>query len=498
MLFNSVEFLIFFPITIVIGNLLKSRWQKLFFLLASYYFYMAWQPASIQCESRDTNGFGFIVDTLFCDYKINIYILILLFSTVIDYYSALIIEKSGNNDIRRKLFLVVSLVVNLGTLAFFKYTNFLLGLVNDLNLWNDFRFEAQHIILPVGISFYTFQSMSYTIDVFFGKIEARKSFLDFSLYVAFFPQLVAGPIVRAETFFRDLDNRLLVYKENIESAFALILIGLTRKVVFADNLAKVVDATFLNYQSANTLELWTGALAFGWQIYFDFAGYTDIAIGVARLFGFQFNPNFNFPMYCRNIADHWTRWHISFSTWIRDYIYIPLGGSRVSQFMYVRNIMITWLFAGLWHGAAYHYVSWGVWQGVMLLVHKYYSDTNIAKTLNEKGGKLYEIIARIFTMFCLSFGFIMFRAENMDKAWYMMKGLVFLGNVNIPEYRWLNYRYGILILICFIATYVFSKRQIPTLFEGNKFKFTAFIVVNIYLLLLFGVTESQNFLYFQF
>ncbi len=459
---------------------------------------MAWQPASIKCEARDTSGFGFLVDTLFCDFKINIYIVILLFSTVIDYYSALIIERSGAEDPRRKLFLVLSLVVNLGTLAIFKYTNFLLGLFNDLNVWTDFRFQAQHIILPVGISFYTFQSMSYTIDVFFGKIEARKSFLDFSLYVAFFPQLVAGPIVRAETFFRDLDVRLAVHKEQIESAFALILIGLTRKIVFADNLGRVVDSVFLNYQSMNTLELWTGALAFGWQIYFDFAGYTDIAIGVARLFGFQFNPNFNFPMYCRNIADHWSRWHISFSTWIRDYIYIPLGGSRVSRLLYVRNIMITWLFAGLWHGAAYHYVCWGVWQGVMLLLHKYYSDTQFSKTLNEKGGLVYETIARIFTMFCLSFGFIMFRAENMEKAWYMMKGLVFLGEMDLPLDRWQNYRYGILILICFIASYTFAKRQIPTLFVGNKFKFTAFILVNIYLLLFFGITESQNFLYFQF
>ncbi|MDZ4726398.1 MAG: MBOAT family O-acyltransferase [Leptospira sp.] len=498
MLFNSVEFLIFFPITIIIGNLLKNRFQKLFFLLASYYFYMAWQPSSVKCDARNTEGLGFLIDTLYCDFKINAYIGILIFSTIVDYFSALIIEKSHNQLFKKRLFLLLSLIVNLGTLGFFKYTNFLLGLFNDINFINEFQFEAQNIILPVGISFYTFQSMSYTIDVYFGKIEARKSFLDFSLYVAFFPQLVAGPIVRAETFFRDLDHRLAVYKENIESAFALILIGLTRKVVFADNLAKVVDATFSNYQTLNPIELWTGALAFGWQIYFDFAGYTDIAIGVARLFGFQFNPNFNFPMYCRNIADHWSRWHISFSTWIRDYIYIPLGGSRVSPVMYVRNIMITWLFAGLWHGAAYHYVSWGVWQGVMLLIHKYYSDSSISKTLNEKGGRLYEIFARVFTMFCLSFGFIMFRAETMEKAWVMMKGLLFIGNEAIPVYRWLNYRYGILILICFIATYLFSKKQIPTLFQGNPFKFTAFIVVNIYLLLLFGVTESQNFLYFQF
>lgn len=498
MLFNSVEFLIFFFVTLIIGNLLKNKWQKFFFLIASYYFYMAWQPASIKCGEQATEGFKFFTDRLYCDYKINPYVTILLFSTVIDFFAAKIIEQKKDGDKTRGYLLFVSLLVNLGTLAFFKYTDFLLGVVNDLHILGEYTIPKQNIILPVGISFYTFQSMSYTIDVYNRKIEARKSFLDFSLYVAFFPQLVAGPIVRAETFFRDLDFRLQVYKEHIEAAFALILIGFTRKIVFADNLAKVVDASFANYQTLNSIEIWTGALAFGWQIYFDFAGYTDIAIGVARLFGFQFNPNFNFPMSCKNIADHWSKWHISFSTWIRDYIYIPLGGSRVSTLMYMRNIMITWLFAGLWHGAAYHYVAWGIWQGVMLLSHKFYSDTPVSKFLNQSGGKLYDIFVRIFTMFCLAFGFVMFRAETMEKAIPMMKALVFLGDNEAPTLRWLNYRYGILLLICFVASYYFSKRQIPTLLTGSWLKYSLFVIVNLIMLLLFGVTESQNFLYFQF
>lgn len=498
MLFNSVQFLIFFFVTIIVGNLLKNRWQKFFFLIASYYFYMAWQPASIHCELPAESGFKYFTDKLYCDFSINPYIAILLFSTVVDYFAARWIEKKEDGDALRGYLLLLSLIVNIGTLGFFKYTDFLLGVINDLHVLGDFQFPKQNIILPVGISFYTFQSMSYTIDVYNRKIEARKSFLDFSLYVAFFPQLVAGPIVRAETFFRDLDFRLQVYKEHIEAAFALILIGFTRKIVFADNLGRVVDASFANYQNLSPIEIWTGALAFGWQIYFDFAGYTDIAIGVARLFGFQFNANFNFPMSCRNIADHWSKWHISFSTWIRDYIYIPLGGSRVSNLMYIRNIFITWLFAGLWHGAAYHYVAWGVWQGVMLLCHKYYSDTSLAKFLNSSGGWLYDFFARVLTMFCLSFGFIMFRAESMEKAIPMMKALVFIQENDVPVMRWINYRFGILLLICFIASYYFSKRQIPTLLTGNWMKYSLFVVVNVLMLLLFGVTESQNFLYFQF
>ncbi len=496
MLFNSIDFVYFFAFTLVVGNLLGNKWQKLFFLFASYYFYMAWKPANVVCSEELTFSINWI-SYLFCETGINAYVFILIFSTIIDYVVALQLEKNSDNKLFRRVLLCTSLFVNIGTLGFFKYTNFLLIVLGDLRILNPAP-QPLDLVLPVGISFYTFQSMSYTIDVFFGKIKARSSFLDFSLYVAFFPQLVAGPIVRAETFFRDLDSRLLVQKENIRIASALILIGFTRKIVFADNLAKVVDHTFLHYETLNPIEIWTGALAFGWQIYFDFAGYTDIAIGVARLFGFQFDPNFNFPMACRNIADHWSKWHISFSTWIRDYIYIPLGGSRVSSFNYVRNIMITWLFAGLWHGAAYHYVSWGLWQGAMLLIHKKYSETKICAKLNQTGGIVYDIGARIFTMFCLAFGFVMFRAENMEKALSMMKSLLFLGNSQIELARYMNYRYGILLIICYLASYLFRNRKVDTVTGESGYKFPLFVLVNVYLLIFFGVTENQSFLYFQF
>ncbi len=331
MLFNSVHFIGFFFVTIILGNILKGRAQRIFLLFASFYFYMAW--------------------------NIN-FIALLLASTVLDYLVALGMDRKDVSNKERKFLLAFSMVGNLGLLSFFKYTNFFLGIASDLNFVNSFRFPVYDITLPVGISFYTFQSMSYTIDVYRKQIEARKSFVDFSLYVAFFPQLVAGPIVRATTFFRDLDQRLDVLNEDIQIAISRILIGFTRKIVFADNLGKVVDETFRNYSIMNPIEIWTGAIAFGWQIYFDFAGYTDIAIGVARLFGFKFDPNFNFPMTVRNITEHWSKWHISFTTWIRDYIFIPLGGSRGSVLFTYRNIFITWLFGGVWHGAAYHYVAW--------------------------------------------------------------------------------------------------------------------------------------------
>lgn len=499
MLFNSSQFLIFFPIVLILGNVLKNKFQRIALLFASYIFYMGWHPSTIQCNAYREGNLEFWIDKLFCEYGVNVYIIILLTSTVVDYFAALWMSRPDQSESKRKFYLIASLATNLGILGYFKYTNFLLGLLNDLFFYGEFQFNKYDIILPVGISFYTFQSMSYTIDVYKRRIEPRTSFLDFSLYVAFFPQLVAGPIVRAETFFRDLDKRLPVLKTHIQESFCLILIGFTRKIVFADNLGKVVDFTFANYQNLNPLEIWTGVIAFGWQIYFDFAGYTDIAIGVARLFGFKFDPNFNFPMVAKNIGDHWNRWHISFSSWIRDYIFIPLGGSRGSAFLTYRNLYITWLFAGLWHGAAYHFVAWGIWQAIMLTAFREYSKTKIAAWFNEKGGILYDIWCRVFTKFCLAFGFAMFRAETMEKAWEMNKAMLFLGNTKTTIDSYENYQFGIVLVICYIVSYIFSKRKVDWVVNHSKgYVYPVFILVNVFLILIFGVTESQNFLYFAF
>lgn len=467
MLFNSSEFLGFFFVTVILGNILKSRAERIFLLLASFFFY---------------------------GYTNRYFLILLLISIFIDYTVAILMNRDTTKEKNRKYYLIISLILNLGLLGYFKYTNFFLGIFNDLA--GKTLFENIPIPLPVGISFYTFQSISYSVDVYNRKMEARKNFIDFALYVSFFPQLVAGPIVRAETFFRDLDKRLPVLKENIQQSFCLILIGFTRKTVFADNLGKVVDFTFANHTTLNSLELFTGGLAFLWQIYFDFAGYTDIAIGVARLFGFQFDPNFNFPMSARNIADHWNRWHISFSTWIRDYIYIPLGGSRVSTFKFYRNLIITWLFAGLWHGASYHFVTWGLWQAAMLAIHRIYSSTNICATLNEKGGRFYDVGVRIFTMFCLTLGAISFRSQTLTQAKEILLTIFFL-KPNSQITSWVNYEYGILLAICFVASYLFYKNPISSL-EQKSWKYPAFVFANILMLLVFAVSENKSFLYFAF
>lgn len=470
MLFNSLEFLIFFPITLIVGNILKGTAQRVWLLLASYYFYMAWN---------------------------KYFIALILASTILDYAVGLWLDHiPETNPKLRKLALTLSMVGNIGFLGYFKYTNFLLEVINDTGLLS-YKFPHYDITLPVGISFYTFQSMSYTIDVYRKKLQARKSFIDFALYVAFFPQLVAGPIVRATTFFRDLDIRLDVLNEDIQIAITRILVGFVRKIVFADNLGKVVDFTFQNYASLNPIEIWTGAIAFGWQIYLDFAGYTDIAIGVARLFGFKFDANFNFPMVTNSINDHWTKWHISFSTWIRDYIFIPLGGSREGELKTYRNLFITWFFAGVWHGAAYHFIAWGLWQAVMLLVHREYSKTSFHKWINERGGLAYDVFSRILTKYSLAFGFVMFRAQTMQDAWNMIQSMLFLkGNLEITSYQ--NASYGLLLVICYVGSYIFSKRDIEVIAQTKPHHLMYLNTLCAFLLLFFGVTESQNFLYFAF
>jgi alginate O-acetyltransferase complex protein AlgI len=466
MLFNSLHFLIFFPI-VWIAYQYAGKNKSLLLLLASFYFYMAWN---------------------------YYFIALLLFSIVVDYYASISISRLGLTDPKRKIYLILSLVVNLGFLAYFKYTNFMLGIWNDLNLF-PFKFSEYNIILPVGISFYTFQSMSYTIDVYRNVIPARKSFLEFSLYVSFFPQLVAGPIVRAGTFFRDLENRLDVDLNVIRMSFAQILLGFTKKVVFADNLAICVDQSFSNPSLLGGIDTWIAVMAFMWQIYFDFSGYTDIAIGVARLFGFQFDSNFYFPFNVTSISEHWSRWHISFTTWIRDYIYIPLGGSRGSEWMICRNIFITFLFGGVWHGAAYHYVAWGVWHSIMLITERQYARTKIREYLNLHGGYLYFSSCRIFTIFCIGLGLPLFRADSLPSSYIMLnKMLNFQLLISDPIK---NYGYLKLIVLLFITGQIFEKYKLKKMMENNR-SFTLFILVNFILLLCFSVSEAKNFIYFAF
>ncbi|MAW65971.1 MAG: membrane-bound O-acyltransferase family protein, partial [Flavobacteriales bacterium] len=343
MIFTSLDFSIFLPIAFLIFWMLpkigKSR--NLFLLLASYYFYAAW----------DWRFLGLIV-----------------FSTLLDFF----IGKNINGTARKdQILLFASLLSNLSLLFYFKYCNFFLeSFVATFALFgNNFTVNRLDVILPVGISFYTFQTLSYIIDIYRKKIKPTQSLLEFGAFVSFFPQLVAGPIERASNLLPQFkEEKKFRYYENGISGVKQILWGVFKKIVIADNCAEIVNEIFSNYDLLSGWVILYGAILFSFQIYGDFSGYSDIAIGTAKLFGFRLMQNFNFPYFSRDIAEFWRRWHISLSTWFRDYLYIPLGGSRVNTFKKVRNIFIIFVVSGIWHGANWTFVFWGAINAVLFLL----------------------------------------------------------------------------------------------------------------------------------
>ncbi|GGZ53541.1 O-acyltransferase [Mesonia mobilis] len=335
MLFNSLDFAIFLPIVFALYWLLQKqlKLQNLLIAIASYIFYGMW------------------------DWR---FLFLILFSTIVDYTMGILIERE-NQQTKRKLFLWVSILVNLGFLGYFKYSNFFLeNFVGAFQFFGqDLNFRGLDIVLPVGISFYTFQTLSYTIDVYRKKLAPTKDFIAFTAFVSFFPQLVAGPIERATHLLPQFYKKRQFDYDLAVNGMRQILWGLFKKVVIADNCAQFVNQIFNNYEDYSGSTLVLGAVFFTFQIYGDFSGYSDIAIGTSRLFGFDLMRNFAYPYFSRDIAEFWRRWHISLSTWFRDYLYIPLGGSRGGMWMKVRNTFIIFLVSGFWHGANWTFIVWG-------------------------------------------------------------------------------------------------------------------------------------------
>lgn len=493
--FTSFHFFFFFIITLAVGHLLKNRQRglRLFLLVASLYFYGVFKP---------------------------IYLILIVVSTAYDYIAAIGIEdrrafeKTGQtkghgimSSLPAGWWLAISMTLNLSLLGFFKYTNFGIEVVNDVLPIGStiFAIPTLDIILPVGISFYTFQSMSYTIDVYRCELEARRDIVEFSLYVTFFPQLVAGPIVRATTFFKQMDNPLPVTYDDMVVGMTRIITGFFRKLVLADNLAPIVNSVFAGQAELHPVDIWIGSLAFGWQIYFDFAGYTDIARGVARLFGYEFEINFLYPMAAGNITEHWSRWHISLTTWLRDYLYIPLGGSRVGPIRLYINIFIVWFATGVWHGAAYHFIAWGIWQFIMILIHRSFSKTALHKTLNTKFKAMWSVGSRLILFFFLNFGFIWFRANTMTQSTQMQGRLFGIENLNqnfdlmaqIPRPLYLEY----IVFLGFLWLYelYFNHRRLDYFWKPeNRKKLVILLTAMVFATLVLATPDTPNFLYFQF
>lgn len=449
MVFSSILFLFFFlPVSLILYYLIPKKYKNIFLLISSLLFYSFGEP---------------------------IYILLMIFSSVVDYNNGLLISKYKS---KKTYFLILSIVINLFLLGFFKYSDFLIEIINMILNTN---IDYLNLPLPIGISFFTFQTMSYSIDVYRGHVEAEKNFLSFMLYVCMFPQLIAGPIVRYQTISDELKTREISFK-NYQIGLERFLIGLFKKVIIANNIGMLFNE-YANI-TPSMMSSWLIAISFGLQIYFDFSGYSDMAIGIGKMLGFNFLENFNYPYIAKSITEFWRRWHISLSSFFKDYLYIPLGGSRGSKLKSIRNILIVWSITGLWHGASLNFVLWGMYFGVLLVIEKYI----LAKILE----KLPNILKHIYTLFLITISWVIFSFTNISEMIIVIKEMFNINNVfnNDAIYLLANYKIILMIAIVF---------SIPIKIKLNKY---IKIVVYIILLIIttsFLVSDSYNpFLYFRF
>lgn len=401
MLFNSFTYLIFLALVVVLYWVVPYRFRRFLLLVASYIFYMSWMPQ-----------YGLLIFGL----------------TVANYFIGLWLVSTAH----RKPVLVLAVTVNLGVLAFFKYAGFVMdNALNIVGLWDPAVTTSwtMKIILPLGISFFTFEFIHYTVDVYRGSPPIR-SFLDLALFPAFFPTQIAGPIKRYQNFIPQLQNLPQFENGAFQTGCGLIVRGLFKKVVLADNLAPVVTQGFSGFQSLGFIDAWVTIVGFAFQIYFDFSGYTDIGRGSALLMGFKVPENFNLPYLAASIAEFWRSWHITLSSWLRDYAYIPLGGSRGTERQTYRNLFITMALGGLWHGASWTFVIWGMYHGVLLILHRMFSrlDWPIIRQARHRLGFASTPLSILLTFVAVCFGYTLFRAGSVTQAVQIMLAMIGLGN----------------------------------------------------------------------
>lgn len=395
MLFNSLQFLVFFPITVALYWLLPARFRNPMLLIASYWFYMNWEPA---------------------------YALLILFSTVTTWGGALVTSKESGR--KRKIAFIATLIVNFGILFTFKYLNFFGGELKHLLDTLGLGLDIPHfdLLLPVGISFYTFQAVGYMIDVWRGDLKPEKNLLTYALFVSFFPQLVAGPIERAKNLLPQFHDVHKFNGANMIRGFELMLTGYFMKLCIAENVAPYVNAVFNNLPSHNGNSVLLASLFFTFQIFCDFAGYSLIAIGTARCLGFTLMQNFRQPYLAGNIKDFWRRWHISLSSWFSDYLYIPLGGNRVKTSRHFGNLFTTFLVSGIWHGANYTFIAWGAYHGLLQCCYTAHKKWGRLKVPDNR---LFKILAVVATFVLVVIGWIFFRANNISDAFLAIRKILF-------------------------------------------------------------------------
>lgn len=471
MLFNSNEFIIFFiSVYFIYWFVLNHnlKFQNLLILVSSYIFYGWW------------------------DYR---FLLLIFLSTVVDF---LVGTKINNtNEKNRKLLIYFSVLFNIGLLGIFKYFNFFIDsfkvILNSLGYYND-NLWTLNVILPVGISFYTFQTLSYTIDIYNNKFQPTKNFLSFASFVSFFPQLVAGPIEKAKNLLPQIEiKRKFNYEQQVDG-LRLILWGMFKKVVIADSLGSSVDAIFFDPNNFNGGVLFLGALYFSIQIYCDFSGYSDIAIGLAKNLGIELKSNFNFPYFSKNIRQFWQRWHISLTSWFRDYLYIPLGGSRLGLALSLRNLFIIFVISGLWHGANWTFVMWGLWHCMLYLPFFIMRQNNISIHFNNfRIQNMANYVCVFITFLLVTISWVFFRSESIAQSFEYITRLIF--EFELPNLHRSGLRYVILFFI-FEWTFRHNNRKLFKI-KSNFFRWFVYLFMCVFIIAHF-YSNSSSFIYFQF
>jgi D-alanyl-lipoteichoic acid acyltransferase DltB (MBOAT superfamily) len=417
------------------------------------------------------------------------YILIILFTIVVDYIAGLLIEKTSGG--KRKLFLLLSIAVNVGVLAFYKYFNFFADNINLLlGYTHASKLPLIDFILPIGLSFHTFQAMSYTIEVYRGNQKAEKHFGLYALYVMFYPQMVAGPIERPQHILPQLHRKISFSSKNLNTGIFLIVVGLFKKMVIADRLGLYVDPVFSNPHGHTSLELLLATYFFAFQIYCDFSGYSDIAVGTALTLGIELMRNFNMPYISQNISEFWHRWHISLSTWFRDYIYIPLGGSHVPFAKTCRNLLIVFLVSGLWHGANWKYLVWGLVHGCLIILY-----------LTFKRHKLllgrYAFINWLVTFNLVCLAWVFFRAETVADAWYILGRICSIRNLTYTAGALMSGR-EVVFCMAIIGALLAGERYLRDFRDFSLIKRTSLAATLLVICYFFGIFNEAQFIYFQF
>ena len=471
MIFNSLIFIYFMVVVYTAYwsvNRLNLSYQNILLLGCSYFFYGFW------------------------DYR---FLSLIVLSTIVDYLCGLYLVKA--KPLHKKIILALSLVFNLGLLMYFKYAGFFID--SFISLLHFFNYSAEskfglNIILPVGISFYTFQTMSYTIDIYKGKLKPTKDFLSFAAFVAFFPQLVAGPIERATNLLPQILRKRKFNLRQSREGLSLILWGFFKKIIIADSLSPMVDDIFLNYQDYGGLTIFLGALYFTIQIYCDFSGYSDIAIGIAKTMGIELMLNFNFPYFSQNISQFWKRWHISLSTWFRDYLYIPLGGSRINLRRTLINMTIVFLVSGFWHGANWTFIVWGLAHAIIYLFYFLTKE----KLKKVRISPLQKIIQTVLFFILIVFTWIIFRSDTIYEAYQLISKIFTTPNFtkhlnpynNLNSLFYLNY-----VVLFLVLDYIQMRRQNKNSLRFSNLFDIAFITV---IILFMQIDFANSFIYFQF